>query len=93
MPMKRCTLRGDTVRTVGEFYDHLGNQLALPRHFGRNLDALYDVLSTDIPGPVEITWLGAVRSERAMGEAEFSRIVGVLKQIEFEREDFRLRLS
>ena len=33
------------VCSADEFYDLLGTQMELPAYFGRNLDALHDVLS------------------------------------------------
>ena len=58
MPLKpkQCVLSGKTVRSMETFYDEIARELSLPGHFGRNLDALWDVLSTDVPGPFEIVW-------------------------------------
>jgi len=93
MPMrwKRCVLSGKTVRSTAGFYDAVARQLSFPRHFGRNLDALRDVLSTDIEGPVEVVWDDADVSRRAMGR-DFDRLLAVLRDVEKEREDFRLIL-
>ncbi|MCK7468404.1 MAG: barstar family protein [Desulfosudis oleivorans] len=45
-----------SIRSLDDLYDQLASRLSLPAHFGRNLDALWDVLSTDIEGPFEIVW-------------------------------------
>ena len=94
MPMrkKRCLLSGKTVRSLDVFYDEIARQLAFPEHFGRNLDALWDVLSTDIEGPIELVWEHPDSSRLGMG-ADFDRILRVLKDVEKERKDFRLRLG
>ena len=34
----------------------LQRDLNLPLHFGRNLDALWDALTVDATGPIEIEW-------------------------------------
>ena len=89
---KRCVLSGKTVRSLGGFYDEMARQLSFPPHFGRNLDALWDVLVSDVEGPVELVWNEADLSRRAMG-VDFERVLGVLLDAEKEREDFRVRLN
>ncbi len=64
-----------------------GEGCRCPRIFGRNLDALADVLSTDIPGPFEIMW-NACRCFRKALKNDFVRIEGVLKHVAAERADF-----
>lgn len=61
----------------------LARDLGFPQHWGRNLDALYDVLRTDIPGPVEIAW-------RAPASADLEAIRAVLRDVARERDDFKL---
>ena len=89
---KRCLLSGETVRSLEAFYDEIARQLAFPEHFGRNLDALWDVLSADVEGPIEVLWKNPDSSRLAMGR-DFDRILAVLKDVEKERKDFRLRLG
>jgi ribonuclease inhibitor len=88
---KRCLLPGKKVRSVDVFYDEIARQLAFPEHFGRNLDALWDILSADIEGPIEVVWENPDSSRLSMGR-DFDRIVSVLKDVEKSRKDFRLRL-
>ena len=52
--MKELTLDIDNVCGADEFYNLLGKHIELPAYFGRNLDALYDVL-TEEPGGIKIT--------------------------------------
>ena len=94
MPMKkkRCLLSGKTVRSLDIFYDEIARQLAFPKHFGRNLDALWDVLSTDIEGPIEVGWKNPDSSRLEMG-GDFDRVLAVLKDVEKARKDFRVRLG
>ena len=58
---------------------------------GRNLDALWDVLSADIEGPIEVLWDNPESSRLVMGR-DFDRILAVLKDVEKARKDFRVRL-
>ncbi len=89
---RHYTLDGQGIHSLDDFYDEISRQLSLPAYFGRNLDALWDVLSTDVEGPVEITWRNAQASEQAMGE-DFEKVLKVLKELEGEREDFKVILQ
>ncbi len=90
MPMKTCTLK--SVRSLDDLYDQLATQLTFPGDFGRNLDALWDVLSTDVEGPFEIVWKKTGDSQKAMG-ADFERGLKVLRDLERERDDFKLKVE
>jgi ribonuclease inhibitor len=81
MPVKRCRLNGRSIRSLDDLYDQLSVLLSLPEHFGRNLDALWDVLSTDVEGSFEIEWEHADDSKKSMGR-DFDRAVGLLREIE-----------
>lgn len=92
MPIRQCTLDGKTVRSLDDFYDQLSIRLSLPEHFGRNLDALWDVLSTDVEGPFEIVWKHTGDSKKLMGK-DFDRAVKLLKDLQKERKDFTLKIE
>ena len=92
MPIRRCTLDGKTIGSLDDLYDTLSIQLALPAHFGRNLDALWDVLSTDVGGSFEIVWKQAGNSRKLMGK-DFDRVVKVFKDLQKERDDFTLKIE
>jgi ribonuclease inhibitor len=77
---------------MDNFYDELSRQLAFPDYFGRNLDALWDVLVADIKGPVEIVWKNAASSKKALG-SDFDSVVDVLRRVAKEREDFRVLMQ
>ena len=90
MPIKRCTLDGKTMGSLDDLYDQLSLRFSLPEHFGRNLDALWDVLSVDIEGPFEIVWKDAKVSKKAMAR-DFDRVVKLLEDLQEERDDFTLK--
>jgi len=94
MPVKgkRCVLDGKTVRSMDRFYDEVSRQLSFPEHFGRNLDALWDVLVADTEGPVELDWKEPDLSREAMGK-DFGRLMTVLRKVARKRKDFRLRVG
>jgi ribonuclease inhibitor len=90
MPMKRCTLNGSVICSLDDLYDQLSRQLSLPEHFGRNLDALWDVLSADVEGPFEIVWMHADESRKTM-RRDYDRALKLLRKLEAERKDFTLK--
>lgn len=90
MPVKRCVLHD--IRTLAQFYDELARQLAFPAHFGRNLDALWDVLAGDVAGPFEIVWEDSAQAQSNLG-MDYSRLVILLSDLAAERDDFTFTLS
>jgi ribonuclease inhibitor len=83
--MKRCVLAGP-YKGIEAVYADLARQLGLPGHFGANLDALWDGLMRDLPGPVEIAWPGFARDRRRLGVAA-DRLRATLDEAAAERPD------
>jgi ribonuclease inhibitor len=92
MSVTRCILNGSEIGSLDDLYTHLAQQLDFPEHFGRNLDALWDLLSTDVEGPFEIVWKRAEDSRKALG-ADFARVLKLFADLESERSDFRLKVE
>jgi ribonuclease inhibitor len=80
------------MRSLEDFYDRISILEDMPEHFGRNLDALWDVLSTNVEGPFEIIWKKADASRKLMGK-DFDRVVKLLRDLEEERADFKLKID
>lgn len=89
MPVKQYVLRGEKIRSFSDFYDEIARIFPLPQYFGRNLDALHDVLSTDIEGPFEIVWKSSSISKKAL-KKDYSQITSLLKRVAKERDDFNI---
>lgn len=83
---RRCVLEGRHLASMDAVYDALAEQLGLGRAFGRNLDAVWDVLTTDIGGPIDIVWRDGHLSRARLG-AEFDRVVRLLRSVAQERDD------
>lgn len=92
MPIKKCVLDGEKILSLQDVYKALAQQLDFPEHFGRNLDALWDVLTTDLPGPISITWKSSIFSRSALGEG-YEKVVAVLKEAAKERDDLTVRFK
>lgn len=92
MPVKQYALNGRLIHSLNDLYDQLSSRLSLPSHFGRNLDALWDVLSGDVEGPFKIVWKRAAESKKSMGR-DFNRVLKLLKELEKERDDFTLKIE
>ena len=76
------------IRTLHDIYQQLGEQIELPAEFGANLDALYDFLSTDLAGPIQIHWLDCQPSLILLGKKDATAIVNLFQDIADERDDF-----
>jgi len=92
MPVKQYILDGNKIESLADFYDQISGLMKLPAHFGRNLDALSDVLATDVAGPFEIDWTCADNSRKLMGK-DFDRVVKLLRKLEKDRDDFQLKID
>jgi ribonuclease inhibitor len=89
MSVKRYVLDGQAIQSLDSFYKEIEKVFPLPDYFGRNLDALADVLTTDLGGPCEILWEQSEVSKQAM-KRDFPRIRTVLKRVAREREDIKV---
>lgn len=86
----KVELDGQKILTERDFHTELSKALDLPRHYGANLDALWDVLSTDIERPITLAWVNSAYSKEAMKE-RFDDILAVLQRV--ERQDMEWELE
>jgi ribonuclease inhibitor len=90
-PGRSCRLDGRT-RTRRAVFARLARALGFPGHFGHNLDALFDVLTTDLAGPIEIVWRGRTRAELE-ADPELGPVLATLEAAARARPDLTLRLE
>ena len=57
-----------------------------------NLDALWDVLRTDVRGPFAVVWRDHARARHRLG-ADHDALCGLLRRLAAERADFTLELA
>lgn len=89
--MKTVFLDGELADRAALFA-RLAAHLDFPAYAAANLDALWDVLTTEVAGPFEIVWRDHLRARESLG-ADFDRIVSLLRQLAEERRDFRFTLA
>lgn len=89
--LRVCELKN--IQSVDDVYDCLIASIYLPKYFGRNLDALYDSLGTDVPGPYKIIWLDHESSADRLGELYYEGLIDVFKAIAQERGDVQIILD
>lgn len=89
-PGRTCRLDGRT-RTRRAALARLARGLGFPGHFGHNLDALFDVLTTDLPGPLAIVWTGRGRAALA-ADPELGPVLATLEEAARARRDLVLRI-
>lgn len=69
----------------------LARELGFPPHFRPNLDALFDVLTTDLEGPITIEWRVTPHARRSLA-ADYHAILDTLEAAARARDDLSLHL-
>ena len=67
-----------------DFYAQLKEKLTLPEHFGDNLDALYNVITGELPMPLHIEFVNMSVEQLEI----FEDLLTTLEDAEDEVEDF-----
>ena len=80
------------VRSIDTVYDILARDLALPAHFGRNLDALHDALTGDVEGPFEIVVEDAKAIEATLG-GKGRALLKMLRDVGTARSDATIEVK
>ncbi|MBL0059310.1 MAG: barstar family protein [Elusimicrobia bacterium] len=95
MKNKKVTLEGKVIQTEEDFYAQLEEKVKLPRYFGRNLDALWDIatgleISSPI-NPLEIVWLNSDFSKNNLG-GFYDDLILLFNDLEKENVGIKLAL-
>ncbi|WP_240782875.1 MULTISPECIES: barstar family protein [unclassified Rahnella] len=83
MNVGQLYLDGTRVLTEKEFHSIISASLDFGPYYGRNLDALWDRLSTDIERPVKIIWLNSELSRVGLG-SYFDKIIAVFERVKLQ---------
>ncbi len=74
---------GLKIQSEADFHNEIAQALSFGSYYGKNLDALWDVLSRDVERPVSLVWKNADASRNSM-PAEFEKIIDLLRNVEKE---------
>ena len=74
-------LDGFKIQSEADFHKEIAQALSFGPYYGKNLDALWDVLSRDVERPITLVWKNADASQRSM-PAEFEKIIHLLRDVE-----------
>jgi ribonuclease inhibitor len=88
---RRAVIPADCA-SLDAVYDIVARELALPAHFGRNLDALHDALTGDVAGPFAIVVEDAKALERRLGEKGVA-LLRLLRDVAKARHDAKIKLG
>ena len=70
------TINGDRFRTLSGFYDEVGRSLVPHRVWGRNLNALREILfELTLEKPLTLHWIHSAKSSVDLGYAETLRVL------------------
>jgi len=72
-------LDGLSIESEDDFHEAIAKAFNLPNWYGRNLDALWDVLTGMIDRPINLVWLNSEVSRTRL--KRYEKIVGLLKEI------------
>lgn len=78
--MKNILIDGNEIKNAKDIHTLLATQLDFGRYYGNNLDALWDMLSTNVERPFTITWRHAARSKEVLA-ADFDLFLNLFKKV------------
>lgn len=87
MRVNEFYLDGACVLSEKEFHFIISLSLNFGPYYGKNLDALWDRLSTDIERPVKIIWLNSELSRVGLGNY-FDKIIEVFERVKLQDLNF-----
>ncbi|ELY7490942.1 barstar family protein [Cronobacter turicensis] len=77
--MTEIILDGKKIENESEFHSVMSDLLNFGPYYGRNLDALWDRLSTDVERPVKFIWLNSDLSRNNLGYS-FDQIIKIFER-------------
>ena len=72
-------LDGSNILTEADFHHAMSESLGFCPYYGKNLDALWDYLSSDVERPVKIIWLDSESSKKSLGKC-FDKIIHIFEK-------------
>ncbi|MFY4257087.1 barstar family protein [Achromobacter xylosoxidans] len=73
---------GSRITSEEDLHDVISNGLALPNWYGRNLDALWDVLTGMVERPLKVIWLNSEQSKKTL--PRYEQILSLFREVELQ---------
>lgn len=84
--MKEVVLQGQNITSLDAFHDQFSLAFDFGPYYGRNLSAMWDLLTTEVERPIHLRWMHAAASQAALGPA-FDEIIQVLEAVALQDLD------
>ncbi len=88
----RVELDGLNIKDKDSLHKELKENFDLPEHYGENLDALWDCLTSWIDLPIELIWKNHTASKTNLGDY-FDKVIGLFAEVHEEDERFTFVLD
>jgi len=75
---------GDQMTSESDFHNEIARQLNVENYYGKNLDALWDLLSTGVERPLNLIWLDVNISKEKI--RSFDKIISVFDRVRNQDE-------
>lgn len=77
---------GNQIKSELEFHNEIARQLNVENYYGKNLDALWELLSIGVERPINLVWIDANTSRNRI--SSFETIISVLERVKEQDEQF-----
>jgi len=84
-------LDGTKISTEHEFHVQIARLFDCQEYYGNNLDALWDLLTTEIERPIKLVWNASEESRAKLGTKKFNTITKILEDV--NKWDIEMNLS
>ena len=78
---------GSKIYTEQDFHNQISKIFSIQDYYGKNLDVLWDLLSTNVERPITLVWKDAMFSKNQL-KSIFIEIVKVLERVKKQDEDY-----
>lgn len=79
---RQLILQGTLIGSEQELHETLARELDLGCYYGRDMAALWDRLTTDLPRPLDLVWKDWRVSRAQLGREGFKSVCRVLRDVE-----------
>lgn len=76
----KIIIHGNEIHSASDFHEKISEAFEFSNYYGKNLDALWDYLSTEVERPVSLFWMNSALSKSTMGD-DFDKIASVLNRV------------